>query len=345
MKKKRNLIGILFLLIGVGVTLAYFTSTSTLDNEFKSGRYKTVITDNFTSPNDWKPGDTTPKTITTKNEGTMPVRVRVKLTESWKSENGDDLPLIINTGRIEMEHYEPVSIINFANVDDWVQDGDYYYYIGELEPGDETSSLIESVTYNPNTPSDMNCTSVNGVYNCKSTGDGYDGGTYTLNAVVETVQSESALSAWNLSYDPTEEKIIYDISDNHEYSTYETTNKNIFLRKTLFGQTLKQTDVGFIINDNVYYLKGESQVYYNQIIPVHSSYYEENKQTLKSAFGNTNCEEEIFDDDYNTRRFSCTKDDYSAYVSNYAQIEVDNYDGWMCYIHNYNSSKCITSNS
>ena len=335
----------MFLLIGVGVTLSFFTSTSELENEFKSGRYKTVSTDNFTSPSDWKPGDTTPKTITTKNEGTMPVRVRVKLTEEWKSENNNVLPLEYNNER--------VSIINFDNEDDWVKDGDYYYYIGELAPGEETSSLIESITYNPNTPSDMNCTSDNGVYNCKSTGDGYDGGTYTLNVTVETVQSDLAVSAWNLSKDPTIEEFAYNgssleyrIGDNIEsYETiednYQATNKNPFLQYTVLGKEIKHINVGFIYNDNVYYLKGAGATYNEQgnYYNYDSIYYEENKSTLISTLGSENCTE-------NEVSMTCTLHDGTSYIDASADASGNVFveiDSWICGVYDGGTSNCFSS--
>ena len=340
MNKKKNLIVIvLIILFSVGGTLAFFTSTSELENEFKSGRYKTVSTDNFISPSDWKPGDTTPKTITTKNEGTMPVRVRVKLTEEWKSENNNVLPLVYNNER--------VSIINYDNEDDWVKDGDYYYYIGELAPGEETSSLIKSITYNPNTPSDMNCTSNNGVYNCKSTGDGYDGGTYTLNVVVESVQSDLAVSAWNLSSDPTEERYVYtsqtegmvynggSILGQPTQEGYQSTNKNVFLRYELLGQTIKQSDVGFVLNGEAYYIKGagatynEPEEYYNG----DSIYYEENKATLINAFGSENCT------DY-TRNILCQNSSIRVYAFDYGLVGALDED-WECYVDDDASSMCF----
>ena len=328
MKKKRNLYILAFLcfITLVGVTIAYFTSTSTLENEFKSGKYKTVTEENFTSPTNWKPGDTTPKTITTTNQGTLPVRVRVKLEESWTSENNNDLLLKYNNER--------VSIINFDNQDDWIKDGDYYYYIGDLAPGDSTSSLIQSVTYNPNTPSDINCTSNNGVYNCQSSGDGYDGGTYTLNITIETVQSDSAVSAWNLSYDPTVERTIYDISDSTEYETYEATNKNVFLRITMLGSTPRLQEVGFVLNGNVYYLKGAGATYNEQTHTFNddSIYYEENKTTLLNAFGIENCTD-------NTTYMTCQAGSVGARAYDDGNVGANDGD-WYCYVDDDGFSEC-----
>ena len=188
MKNKKIIIFIIILFLTIGVTLAYFTSSSVLENEFNSGQFNSLTEEEFTSPSNWSPGDTTPKTIVTTNEGTIPVMVRVKLEESWTSENGDPLPLTYNG--------ENVAIINFDNTSDWKYDGEYYYYIHELEPGDSTLSPISGITFNINAPSDVSCTNVSGTYTCESTGDGYDGGTYKLKITTETVQAEKYQSIW-----------------------------------------------------------------------------------------------------------------------------------------------------
>ena len=330
MKNKKNIIILLILMLSVGVTMAYFTSTSALENEFKSGKYKTVTEENFTSPTNWKPGDTTPKTITTTNEGTLPVKVRVKLTESWKSENNDDLPLRFKD--------IPMVIINFANANDWNKDGDYYYYVGELAPGETTSSLIESVTFNSATPSDVNCSNEANVYTCESTGDGYDGGTYTLKITTETVQADAITSAWNLSYDPTEERTIYDISDENEYSTYDETNKNVFLRKTIIGITPRVQEVGFILNGNVYYLKGGGATN-NELTNRPNSdsiYYNENKMTLLNAYGSENCEELV-----SPEGIQCSLSDIHAGADTEGRVYGAIGESWSCNITDEIHIGCI----
>ena len=191
MKNKKNLFFVLLLFLSIGATLAYFTSTATLENTFNSGKYKTTTEEEFVSPTNWRPGETISKTITTTNNGTLPVMVRVKFNENWKSENNNDLALTYNG--------EDVAIINFDNTDDWKFDGEYYYYKYQLEPGDSTSSLIEGVTFNPNVPSNVSCGEDNGVYTCESTGDGYDGATYTLGIITETVQADKYQSIWGVN--------------------------------------------------------------------------------------------------------------------------------------------------
>ena len=192
MKKKRNLYIVAFLcfITLVGVTIAYLQSTDTFENIFNAGTYKTVTHEEFTSPTNWTPGDETPKTITTTNEGTIPVRVRVKLEENWKNSNNEELPL-------EFADSKKTSLINLDNEVDWILKGGYYYYTKELAPGETTSSLIKSVTFNPEYEGNVTCnfnTTTNS--NECSSSDEYMGGVYTLNITTETVQADAYETLW-----------------------------------------------------------------------------------------------------------------------------------------------------
>ena len=275
MKKKRNLYIIAFLcfITLVGVTIAYLQSTATFENLFNAGTYKTVTSEEFTSPTNWTPGDVTPKTITTTNEGTVPVRVRVKFTEEWKSSENNNLPLESNGVRL--------AILNLDNLDDWEKDGDYYYYIGELAPGDTTSSLLQSVTFNPEYQGDITCTTVNNDVTCEQTGEGYMGGTYKLTATTETVQSTASKEVWNLEYDPSAKEIVL----VGKYS-----QAHAFIRQTKYGDYIKLQELAIINNDTTYYLKAGGATYdeANSTWNEDSIYYEENKQILKSIYGDMN---------------------------------------------------------
>ena len=191
MKKKRNILLLIILFLSIGVTIAYLQSTDTFENIFNAGTYSIITHEEFTSPTNWKPGDTTPKTITTTNEGTIPVMVRVKFDESWASSNDEELPLNFAAGK-------HASIINLDNEIDWLYKEGYYYYLHELLPGEETTSPISGVTFNPEYEGNITCT-FNQTTNSNecSTSDEYMGGTYTLNITTETVQSDAYETIWD----------------------------------------------------------------------------------------------------------------------------------------------------
>ncbi len=200
-KKKRNkkpfIFGLLMVLAGVAIggSFAYFTSQDTFTNEFKTKPYVMEVKETFESPSDWTPGTTTNKTIVATNKGDVPAAVRVKLTESWKDANNQSLSLKDSSNN-------SAAIINFATDSStkWTKSGEWYYYKTKLAKNQSTSSLIDSVTFNPAVAisSTDNCVddTVNHTRTCTTTTGGYAGGTYTLEIKVETVQYDQYQTAW-----------------------------------------------------------------------------------------------------------------------------------------------------
>lgn len=180
----------------LGGTLAYFTTSDSIANTFKTAKYEAQVVETFTSPTNWTPGTTTSKTITAKNNGNIPMAVRASYTESWVSENGDELPLKDSNNNV-------ASIINFNS--GWTKDSDGYYYYGSkssltrLESGNTSTSFISGVTFNPNIQAILRkTTSADGkTITYSSDGNGYDGATYTLTITMETIQYDQASSVWN----------------------------------------------------------------------------------------------------------------------------------------------------
>ena len=199
MKKNKSLIIILLIVVVglIGLTLAYFTNTASLSNEFKSKEYGTTVTEEFTSPENWLPGSTEPKTLTVTNSGQVDEAVRVSYVETWTSKNGDNLSLTQNNNR--------AAIINFNDNGDWApvteNNKTYYYYNYKLQPNGTTSTLLNSVTFNKDIVNTNNCvetkTETGKKVECSSSGDEYDGATYRLVFTVETVQYDKYTSAWN----------------------------------------------------------------------------------------------------------------------------------------------------
>lgn len=199
MKKmnKKPLIALLLLaVVGVvGGTFAYFTNEATFKNEFQTSTYQTEATETFTAPTNWKPGDTTPKTVVVTNKGDVPVAVRVSYTEKWVAADGTtELPL--------QSDGKDVAVINFANQADWTKTGNYYYYKDKAAVAKDasTSSFIESVTFNEEIVPEMTCTETTGTgtktVSCAPAEGSYSGATYTLDIKVETIQQDAAATVW-----------------------------------------------------------------------------------------------------------------------------------------------------
>ena len=80
----------------------------------------------------------------------------------------------------------------------WTYDREeYYYYNYYVNQNEETTPLISSIMFNPDIENNYSCTTNNGVESCTSTGNGYDGATYTLTVTFETVQYDKYQEYWN----------------------------------------------------------------------------------------------------------------------------------------------------
>ena len=195
MKGKKILL-MLTLAIILGIvsgTYAYFTSTTTLNNEFKTGTYATSVTEEFVSPDNWTPGTTMPKTVSITNKGTVDVATRAKYTEEWKAADGTILSGIRDGEKVAQ----------FTVGSNWIKATDGYYYYNDILTNGETSDeFISSVTFNPNFELeegiDIECTNTNNngesVTKCESLNTGYAGVTYKLDITIETIQADQK---WN----------------------------------------------------------------------------------------------------------------------------------------------------
>ena len=194
-KNKKTLFSllILFFIIAIGATIAYFQSSVSFENLFTTGTYKVVTTETFESPSNWAPGEEIPKTITSTNEGTIPAAVRVSYTEQWLDEDNQDITSQVANG---------TAIINLDNTNEWTKEGNYYYYNYILEPEDTTSSFMKSVTLNPDL-NGVTCTGDGNTKTCTSN-NSILGGTYKLTITKETVQADRYQEVWNTNIEITE---------------------------------------------------------------------------------------------------------------------------------------------
>lgn len=192
--KKNKLMIIILLLIGCiyGSTIAFYSNSKSVDNKFKTPRYGDEAIEYFVSPHDWKPGDMTNKSIKIKNKGDIGEAVRIRYEESWVGKNGTELPL--------MQGDNVAAIIHWINDDDWTKVDNIFYYNYQLNPGDETSSLIDYVMFNPLINASTTCTETREgdirMVSCNSNGAGYYGAKYTLRFIVETIQYDMYKEAW-----------------------------------------------------------------------------------------------------------------------------------------------------
>ena len=243
MNKKPIIFMLLLVVVGivVGATIAYYSSSDTFENEFDTGTYKIETQEAFVSPENWTPGTTTDKTVIATNKGSTIAAVRIKLEESWEDEAGN--PLSLTKGGV------PAAIINFAPDKDvkWIYDDGYYYYIRPLDTNESTTTLIDSVTFNPNLVIDAtnNCTtdSTTGTRTCVTETTGYGGGKYTLNVTVETAQYDQYKNVWNTNVDINMPNPLVD-----GYLIYNGSNTSVTFGKNIARDSFEKLIITDIIN-------------------------------------------------------------------------------------------------
>lgn len=357
MKNKKSLIALILaaLIVTIAGTLAYFTDTVSIDNEFAVSDFNVELIEEFISPANWKPGDETNKVVTAKNNGAIPAKVRIKLVESWKDENGDELPLVQDGNRIAQ--------INFVNTSNWAKSGEYYYYNATLNANDVTSAIINKVTFNPLFISSKRCkTDVNRVTTCTSYGEEYEGGTYSLKVIAEFAQADYYLNAWNVTdteiASPTKYKVTFDtnggrmsnyemlVQNGNKYNTLPTPTKEGY---TFIGWYFEKTftnkvDENVTINQNsdiILFAKWEVTP---AICQRAETLHTQNGKTFGNlGSGNTLTSGDAFDCDLTG------SGDYSErfyYVSDYFDTNTQSFDSnTAVLIYSNNVSNGVTNNS
>ena len=273
MKNKKSLMILLLVsIIGiVSLTIAFFASSTSVENEFLTSEYGSTHTATFVSPENWLPGDISNQDIFASNTGQIDQAVRIKVEESWITANNGTLSGWIHadgtksnhTTETELATDERAVILGLANASDWTKVGDYYYYNYKLAPGEDTTSFLESITFNSKTNLNDTCTSTteNGVTTttCSSSDSDYDNATYTLTLTIETVQYNKYATAWSTGniVNILEERpvpasqYLVDNATNPANTAYssDTKGKMFAFSHAATSQTPAQTDYRYIGDD------------------------------------------------------------------------------------------------
>lgn len=180
--KKRFFISffVLSILLAIAGTIAYYAEQQNYNNKFRIASDVIDHIEDFT-PRDWAPCDETPKTLITTNRSEHPIQVRLKYDEWWRNQaDTENLPLEQNGTRL--------AVINFQNEDDWELNGEWYYWKGELAPGESTRSLFKSVTFDcrANFAVQHVCTD----QGCEDVHSPYEGSNYHVFITVQTTSQE-----------------------------------------------------------------------------------------------------------------------------------------------------------
>lgn len=160
-KRKVTIVSVMILiLLATSISFAWFLDSKAIANNFQMGTVEVeVLEPGFQDLTGVNTGNYT-KNVLVASRGTKRTYVRVRLIPEWS------------------EPSLPVSNIQLnLNLTDWVDGGDgHYYYKYYLSKNEETSLLLQSVTFT-------------------SLGPEYNGKTLTIKAVAEGVQITH--DAWN----------------------------------------------------------------------------------------------------------------------------------------------------
>ncbi len=158
----------------VGGTFAYFTQTDSIDNQFDTAKYGTVVVEDFKPKEgeNWQPGAEINKDIYVTNTGSRNVVVRVKFEDMWsrskdgkevldKTLNSTDTMTVWQEDQYDGETDKDKSVVHKKFSDEskgkWseLQPDGYYYYLFSLEPEKETGIFLDSVTLDKDTDMGM----------------------------------------------------------------------------------------------------------------------------------------------------------------------------------------------
>lgn len=165
-KKKLVLIVALAVAMALGATFAYFNQELTAENPFDTGKYDSVLTEDFNPADgeDWEPGSEVNKDVTVENTGDYDIIVRVKFDEKWtrtgekdayktvKGETAYDSTTVYQESATDGLVENDKSVVHKTlNMDNWVQGTDgWYYYKSNLEPEENTGIFLDKVTLDEN---------------------------------------------------------------------------------------------------------------------------------------------------------------------------------------------------
>ena len=151
----------------VGGTLAYWSSTTTINNPFSTNSYggETVEEFNPAEGGDWEPGATVDKKVAVNNTGDYDIYVRVKFTEEWTNLKSDVTKKTNDAATTAGNVYQESATDGLVNADKtvvhknliegwedkWTYDDGWYYYKTAVPSGGTTGNLLESVQLDENT--------------------------------------------------------------------------------------------------------------------------------------------------------------------------------------------------
>ncbi|MEG0919743.1 MAG: BsaA family SipW-dependent biofilm matrix protein [Anaerovoracaceae bacterium] len=155
-KTKVGIVGLIAVMV-VGGSVAYFSQTMSVDNEFNTGKYGATLVEKFTPPAEkWEPGMETNKDVMVKNTENTDLVVRVKMEEKWvrNDQTIKTNDALVTSNAIKQDVATDGLIDTdgtlvekkLVNASDWTKSASgYFYYNNVLKAGETTSALLDAV--------------------------------------------------------------------------------------------------------------------------------------------------------------------------------------------------------
>lgn len=196
-KAKKILVALgLLLAAAVGMTVAFYASRKTFDNEFRVKKPGVAVVEKFNPADHWVPGEEKSKQVWFTNTGEQDMLLRFSVKAEWDpaTPHPNDgrspesvVTLYWNTGEGNRGEGVPADFTKIS------QNGiEYYYYTKVLKAGESTQHVLESVKF---------------AANLSNSKDGHENSDYSgtqinLTITGETVladaEAEAAAELWNV---------------------------------------------------------------------------------------------------------------------------------------------------
>lgn len=149
MKKIKIVMLLLFIIVSVGVTYAYYTSSDTIPNEFFVGDFYVIIEEEFEEGSSFNRNThEISKKVYVSNKEDAPAIVRVSYNEYMTFDDYDGDPYLYVVNNYDQSGERIVKNWTDGFYDDWIYYNGWYYYKYVL-PANTSVQILESITARP----------------------------------------------------------------------------------------------------------------------------------------------------------------------------------------------------
>ena len=140
---------VLIVTAAIGTTLAFYSNKGDLKNNLSTKNSSVYLDEVFDPTDKWLPGESKTKEVKFGNRGTSDQVIRFKVVLQWLDKDDDEWNDVETNNPVEINYTN-----SFKEGNDWddsfvadAYDEGWYYYNEVLKVGDETPTVMDSVTF------------------------------------------------------------------------------------------------------------------------------------------------------------------------------------------------------